>query len=59
LQQAVGFESHSLRHVIENKLVELIFEVHRIPLSAMVIVFGMSGMQFGPGRENPIKARND
>ena len=53
------FESRAVRHVIENKLVELIFEVHRIPISAMVIVFGMSGMQFGPGRENPIKATND
>jgi hypothetical protein len=37
----------------------VICEAHRIPLSAMVIVFGMSDMQFGAARENPIKPGND
>jgi len=52
------FESHSLRQAIENKLVNLIIEVHLYPTLRLGFVFGMSDMHFGTARENPVKAEN-
>jgi hypothetical protein len=32
-----GFESHSLRQLIENKQVKVILEIHQAPLTALVL----------------------
>jgi hypothetical protein len=60
VQQGRLHPAHApLHQPIENKLVTLIFEMYRIPLSALLFIFGMSDMQSRAARENPNKAETN
>ena len=55
LTSVSGFESHSLRHVIETKAVELDLN----PLSGMCFLLGVSDMQLCRAPVRSVKAKTD
>jgi hypothetical protein len=54
-----GFESHSLRQLLYNQYVGVIFWSIRNPLSALVFIFRMSDMQFRAVRKRADKSESE
>jgi hypothetical protein len=54
-----GYESHSLRHIIQNKQVAWSPKVHHDPRAGPCFVFGMSDMQFCKAQVRAVKAKTD
>ena len=52
-------ESHSLRHVIQNKQVTWSRKLHHGPLAGLVSSFGMSDMRFCHAQVRAVTAKTD